>query len=358
MPTCGDGVVNGSEQCDDGNLFDLDGCDSTCNYEVVTRMTAFTLSPAAGPGFCVHTGNALWSRAFTALALGQLNPSFTTAAGNGSLNIMSQFLGLSDPTGTSANGFSIGMLSAVVDPAKGAWTGATAPLDWWFLADPTTISMGLPTGALTNGALVSHALTAGPSTATFPWPTSPTNYVQMNNAKLVATIGGTTSTPAPPPTNLVGNFAVFETITANGAGQGLCGDVTVASLAQVPIPVTLVTGGATACTPAYTACPGNQVTATCNSWLDLVVSGCKTTGGLVTVVNATQPDVPGNGGAITVLHAGAMNKVTVPAGDGDAYSSYQTFTANRAHFTGESCASTAQCQTGQTCPAAGVCTPQ
>jgi cysteine-rich repeat protein len=32
--TCGDGKVDEGEQCDDGNLIDLDGCSSTCGYEV------------------------------------------------------------------------------------------------------------------------------------------------------------------------------------------------------------------------------------------------------------------------------------------------------------------------------------
>ncbi|MCB9696944.1 MAG: DUF4215 domain-containing protein, partial [Alphaproteobacteria bacterium] len=31
--TCGDGLVQGTEQCDDGNVFDGDGCDSSCMFE-------------------------------------------------------------------------------------------------------------------------------------------------------------------------------------------------------------------------------------------------------------------------------------------------------------------------------------
>jgi cysteine-rich repeat protein len=30
MPICGDGVVEGSEQCDDGNMIDTDGCRNNC----------------------------------------------------------------------------------------------------------------------------------------------------------------------------------------------------------------------------------------------------------------------------------------------------------------------------------------
>ena len=33
FPTCGDGVVDHNEQCDDGNLLGCDGCDAACNLE-------------------------------------------------------------------------------------------------------------------------------------------------------------------------------------------------------------------------------------------------------------------------------------------------------------------------------------
>lgn len=30
IPTCGDGIVEIPEQCDDGNTVDTDGCDNSC----------------------------------------------------------------------------------------------------------------------------------------------------------------------------------------------------------------------------------------------------------------------------------------------------------------------------------------
>ncbi len=33
MPNCGDGVTIGTEQCDDGNNMDGDGCDASCMFE-------------------------------------------------------------------------------------------------------------------------------------------------------------------------------------------------------------------------------------------------------------------------------------------------------------------------------------
>jgi hypothetical protein len=178
----------------------------------------------------------------------------------------------------------------------------------------------------------------------------------MRDAKIAAAIGTATDTPAPPPSALAAGLVVFETITATGAADGLCGDITVGSLAQIPIPQVL-TMGLTNCTAGYTYCGTNMpVGATCNSLLDVLIGGCKVAGGFATAVNATQPDVPPAGVAtVTTLVAGANKKVTVPAAaDSEAYSAFLQFAANREHFTGESCTASTQCQTGQACTA-GVC---
>ncbi len=34
LPSCGDGIQQNGEQCDDGNLFAFDGCDATCQVEM------------------------------------------------------------------------------------------------------------------------------------------------------------------------------------------------------------------------------------------------------------------------------------------------------------------------------------
>jgi hypothetical protein len=73
--------------------------------------------------------------------------------------------------------------------------------------------------------------------------------------------------------------------------------------------------------------------------------------------SATGTGGAGTGGTGITLTPGSNHVVTVPAGDDDAYSAYMQFTALRQHFTGESCTSAAQCQTGQT-GTGMVCTPQ
>jgi len=38
LPVCGDGIVKSPEQCDDGNQVDSDGCSSTCKWELTTEV--------------------------------------------------------------------------------------------------------------------------------------------------------------------------------------------------------------------------------------------------------------------------------------------------------------------------------
>ncbi len=127
------------------------------------------------------------------------------------------------------------------------------------------------------------------------------------------------------------------------------------------MPSALAVGGSLACgtcsgSQAYTACAANSpVGPSCNSLLDVLVGGCKVIACLAAAVDPTQPDVPA-GATVTALTLNAtthkVNQAT--ANDDDAYSAYLTFTANRAHFTGQTCAATTDCQTGKTCTA-GVC---
>jgi hypothetical protein len=319
-------------------------------------MTSVQISGNAGPAFCVHGANALGTKVMTGTALGQINPSLQTGVDDGTTNVMTQFLGLTDLNGVAATGFTIGVADASLDSAKGTWVnGPPDAEDWWFLGDHSAFNtMGLPTGQLMNGKLAARALTGGPSNVslTLLLSGSPA-LLEMLNAKIAGAVNGTPApnVPAAPPAKLANGLTVFQTITANGAGQGLCGDITVESLAQIPIPQVLTTGMGN-CNEGYTYCGmGMPVSSTCNSLLDVIVNGCHVLGFLnIPAVNATQPDVPSGATVKALSVGGTLHKVTqTTAGDKDAYSSYLTFAANRAHFTGETCATTADCQSGTTC---------
>lgn len=364
--SCGDHCVDAAagEHCDDGNHFNLDGCDSACKYEVVTRMTTLAIQSTAAPSFCAPSTNRFGTRSLTTTAINQLNPILQTDVDNGGVNILTQLLGLEDLTGaTDPNGLSFGLITGGKDPARGPWMG-TSPIDWWFLADPTTVTNGLPTGLMTT-TLSNHALRAGPNDVNLVLSLGGSPAIlRMRNAQVAATVDTSPApnVPAPPPDQLASGLTVFQSITASATNQGLCGNITVESLAQIPIPEALTTG-----TGACSSCTGSKVykycgadTAVgpgCNSLLDAMVGGCKANPvGLcflaVGVINAAQPDVAAtSGGGITTLTLGADNKVSAAqtSGNNDAYSAYFKFNANRAHLTGQKCTQTSDCQTGLSC---------
>ncbi len=193
--TCGNGVLEAGEQCDDGNKFDLDGCDSNCKYEVVARMTSISIANTAAPAAmgCMPATNRLGTQSITSTALTQLNPPLQgRLSPKGIVNVMTQFIGLTDLTGVSATGFNIGVLDASPDAMKGPWPAAGNPLDWWFLADYATVSMGQPTGLFMNASLNARNLTAGPNNVSLTLNLGGVPaLLSMRGARIAATINGT-----------------------------------------------------------------------------------------------------------------------------------------------------------------------
>lgn len=51
LQVCGDGVIHGTEQCDDGNLIDGDGCSSACEVETQWKCVSAT---AGGVSSCYY----------------------------------------------------------------------------------------------------------------------------------------------------------------------------------------------------------------------------------------------------------------------------------------------------------------
>jgi hypothetical protein len=235
-------------------------------------------------------------------------------------------------------------------------------MDWWFLADSNSVSAGLPT-SVSAGALAARSLTTGPADIALTLDIAGTPaLLRARSARIEATIDGTPApdVPAPPPAALATGLTVFQVMTASGANQGLCGNVTVESLAQVPVPAAFASGGSFACgacsgSHVYTACTGGSVSSTCNSLLDLLVGGCVVVNCVVVAVNPLQPDVAANGTlAPLTLGAGSNKVLQQTAGDLDAYSAWLKLDANRAHLTGQACQLSSQCQAGTTC-VGGTC---
>jgi cysteine-rich repeat protein len=345
---CGNNALEGAEQCDDANGTpkNLDGCDTACKYEAMTRMTAVQISGSAAPATCTPTTNAFGRQVLTSTARDNMNGTLRDDVNAGKTNVIMQMLGLDDLTGTADPALQLGILSAQLDPARGAWPGNN-PIDWWFLIAPSTLDPSdLPNSRFTNAAVAARQITAGPNDVTLALLLGGTvANLRMRDARLFATVDNPPAPdkPAPPPTLLASSVSVLRTITATAAGKGLCGNITVESLAAIPIPQSL-TQGTTSCSSscsgshAYTYCgEGNPVSAGCNSLLDAIVGGCQARVIVcINAINPSQPDVAGAGYQGT-LSVGAGNKVPASQTQGNtrAYSAFFTFAANRAHATGK-----------------------
>jgi len=359
IAACGDGALDAGEDCDDHNLRNLDGCDSTCHYESFVRLTELNISRTRAPMGCTPRTNQLGT-ALQTLTVNSLNGTLNTDVGNGTLDVLIQALGLNDLNGVADPSLMLGVVNGVPDPAAGAWPMAGNPIDWRFFIDHNSVATtGLPT-AIMPAAIATRVLTAGPATVSIPINLGGSIAgLSLLSTHVFGTIATMTSHP-PYPTTLRAGLTTFETIAGNTDGtNGLCGNVTAASFAQIPIPAQLAnppTPTGTPCREGYTYCGmGNPVGPGCNSLLDAIVNGCSLgPGGIISLIAATQPDVPGGTTLIPLTATGTLHKVTVPANDTDAYSSYFLFTANRTHASGQACTAAAQCQSGQAC-AAGVC---
>jgi len=349
---CGNGTLDAGEDCDDSNTHNLDGCDSTCHYEVFSRLTDLQISGMRAPAACTPRTNQLGRMALTGTAIGQLNPTLRTDVSNGTLNVLIQALGMTDLTGASDT-FMMGVMNGSPDPAAGTWPAAGNPIDWRFFIDHNSVTAtGAPVAIMPASTTAARVLTGGPANIVIPINLGGSlATLSLLSTHVLGTIGAMTSHPTYPP-SLRPSLNTFTTITGNMDGtNGLCGNVSVTSLAQIPLPATLATGGGTPCGANYTYCGmGMPVGPTCNSLLDAIVNGC-TVFGFVTAINRTQPDVAGAGTVRTLSVDPTTHKVLASqlAGNVDAYSSYFLFTANRTHASGESCTVTADCMTGLTC---------
>jgi hypothetical protein len=312
-------------------------------------MSAMSVSNAQAPTGCTPRTNALGRNVLTGLALGQINTALTDSVDGGSLNVITQMLGLDDLTGTNDSALQLGILTADLDPAKGVWPG-TNPIDWWYLIDPTGVdSNRLPLSRFTTAAIASRQLSAGPNDITMALNLGGSiANLQMRSANLFATVDNPPAPnhPAhPPPALLADSISMFQTLNGTASGKGLCGNITVESLSKVPVISTIAQGGSYACDPtcsnskSYTYCgAGQPVGPNCNSLLDAIVGGCAVRVLIcVQVINPTQPDTAGSGYQGTLTNNGSnLNKIPSDqvTGNTRGYSSYLNFSANRGHATG------------------------
>jgi cysteine-rich repeat protein len=337
--SCGNAELDDTEDCDDGDAQALDGCDATCRYELLLRLTQMAIPQGPAPSWCTSGGNQ-FGNTFTVEALSVINDDLNVQIGEASLNLMLAVLELDDLAGGDDENLKLGVVAGTLDPASATpWTAGA--IDGWFLAEAGTLDAnGKPVSVLTPASLAGGMLQAGASDVTIPLllGAQPAPLAVLR-AQLRASIDAGADVPAPPPEQLASNLTVMRSIDATGSDQGMCGDATVESLAKIPLPAAFSIGGSAACnaecdSKAYTYCgEGMPVGAGCNSLLDAMVGGCEVNPpDCIPVFTASQPDVGSAGDPPATLTNGAGNKVTPPVPT-DAYSAYFRFAANRAHLT-------------------------
>jgi cysteine-rich repeat protein len=325
---CGDGVRAASEQCDDGNKTNLDGCDSACKFEQEQRATSLVMSWDTN----VCAKNALGTAIVdTTTAQPQLQTALANGVKDGTISILLKFLGLDDLTGTASTlPFKLGVFHAT--QVAGTGYDGTNDVDWWY----TTDSMSIDGNRDPNTSLMNGKFAAGGNLSSDPGMVklnlllagSPA-IITMYNTKMTAKSGASTapktSTGATPghlaSEHLNPALTSFQTLT----GGKLCGDITAGSL-NVGLPMAL--DGQ--CDEGYTIAGGSTL-------LDVIVHGCKKTVIVfaVTVIKPTQPDTSIDGNTYKITTTGT--KVTGCTGgaawptclDKATYTSAFSFTADR-----------------------------
>ncbi|MBW2458147.1 MAG: DUF4215 domain-containing protein [Deltaproteobacteria bacterium] len=283
---CGNSVREGNEQCDDGNTTNNDGCDALCLFEQVDRANWLKMQWGTDT-FC--PANALGGAIDGGMTRSELESSVDDGVADGSISIIIKMLDLDDLTGTSDNAVQLGVINGSPETNLAPYNG-TNDLDWWYYPDPLTIDgNGVPLNQL-SGSISAKLLTAGPGSISIAMVFSGNPAtLDMSDTSLTILLGATStplsSTGVPPgheaSENLDPGLISYESggqPTTNGSGK-LCGKVSAASLAQVPIPSQLVGTGLLSCTQGYSAQ---------NTLLDVLVSGCNVL--WITQISPTQPD--------------------------------------------------------------------
>lgn len=336
---CGDAVREGTENCDDGNTNNLDGCSATCTFEQALRATSLEMQFATDAD-C--TANA-FGGAIKSFAQSQINNSLSAGVADGSISLLLQMLDLDDFLGVSDPTLQVGVLGGTA--VTGAGYNGTSDLDWWYTADPSMLTGdGLAEDQL-PASISAAVLDAGPGSIRLPilLAGSPATLA-LSSVRLKASIGSS-STPLTSNGNPPGHLAsenldptlqtFFGTMGTGTGAPKMCGNISALSLSLVPAPAALL-AGPTACTQSYNVN---------NSFLDVLVGGCTVLG--FVAIAPTQPDqedpavAPAGDGPPYTLSANGSKQVAacrdhsnavVPLGAclaDAAYSSFFKFTADR-----------------------------
>jgi cysteine-rich repeat protein len=281
--TCGNGVREGGEQCDDGNTTNLDGCDASCKFEQIHRVNSMAVAFATDT-YC--TKNALGTAIVGSIAQNDINNAITSGIGDGSITIVWDALGITDLSGQNQAMLEVGVLGGKPGTSSTATYNGASDLDWWYTTDPTTIDATRTAKTQMPASFAGGTLNAGPAeivvTVSFVGvPVTMDMFSTKVTAKSGASSAPTASTGMSPGHLASEHLDPALTSYATTTAGEVCGDTTAASLANVQVPSVLV----------GSIC--NQNYATSNTLLDVYISGC--TALFIPEVKVTQPDVSRDG---------------------------------------------------------------
>jgi cysteine-rich repeat protein len=122
--TCGNFLREVPEQCDDGNVRNLDGCDAGCRFEHTQRINDLQMQFATAPE-C--TANRLGEAFGSTQARGLVQNSISA----GYASTLFHVLGLDDPAAVDDAFLEVGLLAAVpIVPGSTVYNENTSA-DWW-----------------------------------------------------------------------------------------------------------------------------------------------------------------------------------------------------------------------------------
>jgi cysteine-rich repeat protein len=271
-PRCGDGVRDPGEECDDGNVINLDGCSGRCRFEPVQRTTSFHLESVSDANCAA---DAL-GHAFGLLAQPIINQALASGVSAGNTGFLGYFVDLGQPSGlVDQASLTAALFTAQPTTTAGGYSG-TADLDWWYAASPASLGPDrIPTARL-SGSLAGGALVLGPGNVSMPFsfggPLVPASFSHLVVKTMLALpTAPLQSTNGMPPGYVAADHLDPALIAFPSTTKGvLCGNISAATLARLDLALNL-----------GNACPPYQ------TYLDWVVGGCV---GAIGGVTATQPD--------------------------------------------------------------------
>ncbi len=143
---CSNQVIEGGEECDDGNNDILDSCDQ-CRWELAHRMTSTVVVKENPPGFCIHDKNRFGEafageiEIFPGMSVDVLadfvNPMINRAIADGEGNAIYHLIDSSDPSlRTIDEDVTVGIYDGI--PFK-AWEEGP-PLDFPFISEAASVN--------------------------------------------------------------------------------------------------------------------------------------------------------------------------------------------------------------------------